>query len=64
MRSFGRLAALPVMPRKSSTPLALHEVVRIIGAEHAYLFLGAESSDQLVLRSARDAEGHELGDAG
>jgi signal transduction histidine kinase len=50
------------MPRKSSTPLALHEVIRIIGAEHAYLFLGAENSEQLVLRSARDAEGHELSD--
>ncbi|MBK7824440.1 ATP-binding protein [Nannocystis sp.] len=50
------------MPRKSSTPLALHEVIRIVGAEHAYLFLGAESSERLVLRSARDAEGRELGD--
>jgi signal transduction histidine kinase len=48
------------MSRKSSTPLALHEVIRIIGAEHAYLFLGAEQSEQLVLDSARDAEGHEL----
>jgi signal transduction histidine kinase len=51
------------MPRKSSTPLALHEVIRIIGAEHAYLFLGAENSEQLVLRSARDAEGRELAGA-
>jgi signal transduction histidine kinase len=51
------------MPRKSSTPLALHEVIRIIGAEHAYLFLGAENSEHLVLRSARDAEGRELGGA-
>ena len=51
------------MPRKSSTPLALHEVIRIIGAEHAYLFLGAENSEQLVLRSARDADGRELGGA-
>jgi len=50
------------MPRKSSTPLALHEVIRIVGAEHAYLFLGAESSERLVLRSARDAEGRELQD--
>ena len=48
------------MARKSSTPLALHEVVRIVGAEHAYLLLGAESSERLVLRSARDAEGREL----
>jgi len=48
------------MPRKSSTPLALHEVVRIVGAEHAYLFLGAEGSERLTLRSARDAEGTEL----
>jgi hypothetical protein len=49
------------MPRKSSTPLALHEVIRILGAEHAYLFLGARASEQLVLRSARRTEGRELG---
>ncbi len=48
------------MARKSSTPLALHEVIRIVGAEHAYLFLGAENSERLRLRSARDAEGKEL----
>jgi signal transduction histidine kinase len=48
------------MPRKSSTPLALHEVVRIVGAEHAYLFLGSERSERLTLRSARDAEGKPL----
>jgi len=52
------------MPRKSSTPLALHEVVRIVGAEHAYLFLGSERSEQLELRSARDAEGGTLPGAG
>ena len=45
------------MPRKSSTPLALQEVVRIVGADHAYLFLGPESSEVLPLRSARDIEG-------
>jgi signal transduction histidine kinase len=50
------------MARKSSTPLALQEVVRILGAEHAYLLLGAETSEHLVLRSARDAEGRELAD--
>jgi signal transduction histidine kinase len=48
------------MPRKSSTPLALHEVVRIVGAEHAYLFLGSERSERLTLRSAKDAEGKSL----
>jgi signal transduction histidine kinase len=49
------------MARKSSPPLALHEVVRILGAEHAYLLLCPDSSsDRLVLRSARDAEGHEV----
>ena len=52
------------MPRKSSTPLALHEVVRILGAEHAYLFLGSEASDRLGLRSAQDRDGRELGHAG
>ncbi len=52
------------MPRKSSTPLALHEVVRIVGAEHAYLFLGAESSERLELRSARDIQGNPLGETG
>ena len=48
------------MPRKSSTPLALHEVVRIVGAEHAHLFLCVDSSERLVLRSARDADGRTL----
>lgn len=48
------------MPRKSSTPLALHEVVRIVGADHAYLFLGPESSERLPLRSARDIQGRVL----
>ena len=48
------------MPRKSSTPLALHEVVRIVGAEHAYLFLGSERSERLTLKSAKDAEGKSL----
>jgi len=48
------------MARKSSPPLALHEVVRIIGAEHAYLLLCADSSERLVLRSARDAEGRDV----
>jgi len=47
------------MARKSSPPLALHEVVRILGAEHAYLLLCADSSERLVLRSARDAAGLE-----
>jgi signal transduction histidine kinase len=52
------------MPRKSSTPLALHEVIRILGAEHAYLFLGNETSERVVLRSAQDKDGRELGHAG
>ena len=52
------------MPRKSSTPLALHEVVRILRAEHAYLFLGNESGEQVVLRSAQDRDGRELGHVG
>ena len=48
------------MARKSSPPLALHEVVRILRAEHAYLLLVADNNERLVLRSARNAEGHEL----
>ncbi len=49
------------MVRKSSPPLALHEVVRIVGAEHAYLLLCVDSSsERLMLRSARDAEGREV----
>ena len=52
------------MPRKSSTPLALQEVVRIVGAEHAYLFLCVDSSERLVLRSARDADGRTLAPGG
>ena len=49
------------MARKSSPPLALHEVVRILGAEHAYLLLCIDSStDRLMLRSARDAAGREV----
>ncbi len=51
------------MVRKSSTPLALHEVVRILGAEHAYLFLCTDSSEHMVLRSARDADGRALASA-
>jgi signal transduction histidine kinase len=52
------------MPRKSSTPLALHEVIRILAAEHAYLFQYKESSERMVLRSAQDSDGRELGHAG
>ncbi len=49
------------MARKSSPPLALHEVVRILGAEHAYLLLCIDSTtDRLMLRSARDAAGREV----
>jgi signal transduction histidine kinase len=52
------------MPSKSSTPLALHEVVRILGAEHAYLLLCVDNGERLALRSAQDADGRELGHAG
>jgi signal transduction histidine kinase len=52
------------MPRKSSTPLALHEVIRILAAEHAYLFLGSDANERVVLRSAQDKDGRELGHAG
>jgi signal transduction histidine kinase len=52
------------MPRKSSTPLTLREVIRILAAEHAYLFRYNETSERLTLRSAQDVEGRELGHAG
>ncbi|HEY8375497.1 MAG TPA: ATP-binding protein [Nannocystis sp.] len=45
------------MVRKSPTPLALPEIVRIVGADAAYLYLASEKSDSLKLKSAHHAEG-------
>jgi len=47
------------MIRKSPTPLALPEIVRIVGADAAYLYFYSESTERLHLKSARDAEGKE-----
>ncbi len=47
------------MARKSPTPLALSEVVRIVGADAAYLYLCAEGSERLFLKRAESAEGRE-----
>ncbi|MDC0718450.1 sensor histidine kinase [Nannocystis bainbridge] len=47
------------MMRKSPTPLALPEIVRIVGADAAYLYFYSESTERLHLKSARDAEGKE-----
>lgn len=48
------------MVRKSPTPLALSEIVRIVGADSAYLYFCVEGTERLYLKSARDAEGHEI----
>jgi signal transduction histidine kinase len=47
------------MGRKSPTPLALSEVVRIVGADSAYLYLCLEGSERLFLKKAEGAEGRE-----
>ena len=47
------------MARKSPTPLALSEIVRIVGADAAYLYLCAEGSERLFLKTAEGAEGRE-----
>lgn len=47
------------MARKSTTPLALPEIVRIVGADAAYLYMLPEGADRLILKSGRDAEGRE-----
>ena len=48
------------MGRKSPTPLALSEVVRIVGADSAYLYLCLEGSERLFLKKAEGAEGREV----
>jgi signal transduction histidine kinase len=45
------------MARKSPTPLALPEILRIVGADTAYLYLARDGGERLQLKSARDADG-------
>jgi signal transduction histidine kinase len=47
------------MARKSPTPLALPEILRIVGADTAYLYLARDGGERLQLKSARDADGGE-----
>jgi signal transduction histidine kinase len=47
------------MARKSPNPLALSEILRIVGADTAYLYLARDGGERLQLKSARDADGGE-----
>ncbi|MFH2034330.1 MAG: protein kinase [Candidatus Margulisiibacteriota bacterium] len=51
------LASAAILDPEQQIRSALDEVVRILGAERAYLFLYQEDTDKLELKAGRDADG-------
>ncbi len=54
------LASAGVFDPKQQARIALDSIVRILGAERAFLFLVDDESGKLAFEAGRDAQGHEL----
>jgi serine phosphatase RsbU (regulator of sigma subunit)/tetratricopeptide (TPR) repeat protein len=54
------LATTSSLDAASQSRAALDELVRVFGAERAFLFLLNEDSNALVMTAGRDAQGHDL----
>ncbi|NOZ85198.1 MAG: GAF domain-containing protein, partial [Deltaproteobacteria bacterium] len=55
------LAAASVLDPKEQARRALHEILRILGAERAFLFLCLEKGGEPQFQVGRDADGNDLG---